>query len=141
MDELLAGSDIAKIKAGDVVEGTVNSVRKHEVWVDLGPNGMGVIFRREVGANQLAEGETITASVIEPEMDDGYALLSMKRASKDRGWSELERVFNEQEVVDVTAYNANRGGLLIEFEGIRGFLPVSQLSAEHYPRVSDSDKD
>jgi small subunit ribosomal protein S1 len=62
-------------------------------------------------------------------MDDGYALLSMKRASKDRGWSELERVFNEQEVVEVTPYNANRGGLLIEFEGIRGFLPVSQLSA------------
>jgi small subunit ribosomal protein S1 len=141
MDELLAGSDIAKIKAGDVVEGVVSSVRKHEVWVDLGPNGMGVIFRREVGSNPLTEGETITASVIEPEMDDGYALLSMKRASKDRGWSELERVFNEQEVVEVTPYNANRGGLLIEFEGIRGFLPVSQLSAEHYPRVSDSDKD
>lgn len=141
MDELLAGSDIKQIKAGDAVEGTVSTVRKHEVWVDLGPNGLGVIFRREVGGNSLQEGETITASVIEPEMDEGYALLSMKRASKDRGWSELERVFNEQEIVEVTAYNANRGGLLIELEGIRGFLPVSQLSAEHYPRVSDSDKD
>lgn len=141
MDELLAGSDIKQIKAGDVVEGTVNSVRKHEVWVDLGACGLGVIFRREVGGNSLKEGETITASVIEPEMDEGYALLSMKRASKDRGWSELERLFNEQEIVEVTAYSANRGGLLIELEGIRGFLPVSQLSAEHYPRVSDSDKD
>lgn len=141
MDELLAGSDIVKIKAGDMVEGTVSSVRKHEIWVDLGPNGVGVIFRREAGSAPLNEGEPITASVIDPELDEGYALLSMKRASKDRGWGELERIFKEEEVVDVSPYSANRGGLLIELEGIRGFLPVSQLSAEHYPRVSDADKD
>jgi small subunit ribosomal protein S1 len=142
MDELLAGSSINHLKAGDVVEGIVSSVRKHEVWVDLGANGIGVIFRREVGHNELKEGEAITSSVVDPELDDeGYALLSMKRAAKDRGWGELQRLFEEQEIIDVTAYDANRGGLLIELEGIRGFLPVSQLAAEHYPRVSDADKD
>jgi small subunit ribosomal protein S1 len=141
MDELLAGSDIKQAKSGDVVEGTVLSVKKHEVWVDLGPNGIGVIFRREVGAGNLKEGESITASVVDPELDEGYALLSMKRAVKDRGWSELQRVFESQETIEVMPYDANRGGLLVELEGIRGFLPVSQLSAEHYPRVSDSDKD
>ena len=140
MDELLATSP-PKIKAGDVVEGTVSSVKKHEVWVDMGANGVGVIFRHEVGGNNLQEGGTIQASVVDPELDEGYALLSMKRAAKDRGWGELQRVFEEQEVIEVSAYDANRGGLLIELEGIRGFLPVSQLSAEHYPRVSDSDKD
>lgn len=141
MDELLAGSDLKQLKAGDVVEGTVTSVRKHEVWVDLGPNGVGVIFRREVGNNELKEGEPVSASVVDPELDEGYALLSMKRAVKDRGWSELQRVFEGQEIIEVTPYDANRGGLLIELEGIRGFLPVSQLSAEHYPRVEGSDKD
>jgi small subunit ribosomal protein S1 len=141
MDELLEGSDIKQLKAGDMVEGTVSSVRKHEVWVDLGPNGVGVIFRREVGHNPLAEGETISASVVDPELDEGYALLSMRRAAKERGWGELQRLFDEQEIVDVIAYDANRGGLLVEMEGIRGFLPVSQLAAEHYPRVSDADKD
>lgn len=141
MDELLASHDVAKIKSGDVVEGVITSVKKHEVWVDLGANGVGVIFRREVGHNTLKEGESITASVIEPELDEGYALLSMKRAVKDRGWGELQRIFDDQEIVEVSAYDANRGGLLIELEGIRGFLPVSQLAAEHYPRVSDSDKD
>lgn len=141
MDDLLAGSEITQIKTGDVVEGTVTSVRKHEVWIDLGPNGVGVIFRREVGHNTLKEGESITASVVDPELDEGYALLSMKRAAKDRGWNELQRVFEEQEIIEVMAYDANRGGLLIELEGIRGFLPVSQLAAEHYPRVSDADKD
>jgi len=140
MDELLATSP-AKIKAGDVVEGTISSVRKHEVWVDMGANGMGVIFRREIGGNELKEGETITASVVDPELDEGYALLSMKRAVKDRGWGELQRAFDSQETLEVSPYDANRGGLLVELEGIRGFLPVSQLSAEHYPRVSDADKD
>jgi small subunit ribosomal protein S1 len=94
-----------------------------------------------VGAGSLKEGESITASVVDPELDEGYALLSMKRAVKDRGWSELQRVFESQETIEVIPYDANRGGLLVELEGIRGFLPVSQLSAEHYPRVSDSDKD
>jgi small subunit ribosomal protein S1 len=141
MDDLLAGSSVQQLKAGDVVEGTVSSVRKHEVWVDLGANGIGVIFRREVGSNKLEEGGTISASVVDPELDEGYALLSMKRAVKDRGWGELQRVFDEQEIVEVQPYDANRGGLLIELEGIRGFLPVSQLAAEHYPRVSDADKD
>jgi small subunit ribosomal protein S1 len=141
MDELLANSDIKHLKTGDVVEGLVTSVKKHEVWIDMGANGVGVIFRREVGANSLEEGQNITASVVDPELDEGYALLSMKRAAKDRGWGELQRIFEAQEIVDVTPYDANRGGLLIELEGIRGFLPVSQLSAEHYPRVSDSDKD
>lgn len=141
MDDLLAGSEIKHLKTGDMVDGVVTSVKKHEVWVDMGANGVGVIFRREVGTNNLEEGQSISASVVDPELDEGYALLSMKRAVKDRGWGELQRVFDEQEIIEVMPYDANRGGLLIELEGIRGFLPVSQLSAEHYPRVSDSDKD
>ncbi len=141
MDELLAEHEINVLKTGDVVEGTVTSVKKHEVWIDLGDRGIGVIFRREVGGGNLTEGETITASVVDPELDEGYALLSMKRAAKDRGWTELQRLFDDQEITEVQAYDANRGGLLMELEGIRGFLPVSQLAAEHYPRVSDADKD
>lgn len=142
MDDLLASTDITQLKAGDVVEGTITSVRKHEVWVDLGANGVGVILRREIShGQQLEEGQQVVASVIDPEMDEGYALLSMRRAAKDRGWEELERAFEKQEIVEVVPYDANRGGLLIELEGIRGFLPVSQLAAGHYPRVSGADKD
>ena len=142
MDELLAGSDVKELAAGDVVEGTISSVKKHEMWVDLGARGVGVVMRREIGHGQPLEvGSSITVSVIDPEMDEGYALLSMKRAAKDRGWDELQRVFDAQEIVEVTPYDANRGGLLVELEGIRGFLPVSQLAAGHYPRVSGADKD
>ena len=142
MDELLASSDITQLKSGDVIEGVVSSVRKHEIWIDLGANGVGVVMRREIGHGQtLEEGQTVVTSVVDPELDEGHALLSMRRAAKDRGWDELQRAFDNQEILEIQAYDANRGGLLIELEGIRGFLPVSQLAAGHYPRVSGADKD
>ncbi len=142
MDELLASEEITQLKTGDVIEGTITTVRKHEVWIDLGANGVGVVMRREIShGTKLEEGEKVTVSVVDPEMDEGHALLSMKRAAKDRGWDELQRVFEAQEIIEINAYDANRGGLLVELEGIRGFLPVSQLAADHYPRVSGADKD
>jgi small subunit ribosomal protein S1 len=142
MDELLALSDVKQLEAGDVIEGTISTLRKHELWVDLGARGVGIVMRREIGHGQSLEaGQKVTVSVIDPELDEGYALLSMRRAIKDRGWDELKRVFDEQEVVEISPYDANRGGLLVELEGIRGFLPVSQLAAGHYPRVSGADKD
>jgi len=142
MDELLAQSDIKNLEAGEVVEGVVSSVKKHEVWIDLGAKGVGVVMRREIGHGQTLEaGQKVTISVIDPELEEGYALLSMKRAAKDRGWDELKRIFESQEIIEVSPYDANRGGLLVELEGIRGFLPVSQLAAGHYPRVSGADKD
>jgi small subunit ribosomal protein S1 len=142
MDELLASEDIKQLKTGDVVEGVVTNVHKHEVWIDLGANGVGVVMRREIGhGQQLEQGQSVVTSVVDPELDEGFALLSMRRAAKDRGWDELQRAFDDQEIIEITPYDANRGGLLIELEGIRGFLPVSQLAAGHYPRVSGADKD
>jgi small subunit ribosomal protein S1 len=142
MDELLAGSEVTALTTGDVIEGVITSVRKNEVWVDLGARGVGVVMRREIGHGQALEpGSSITVSVIDPEMEEGHALLSMKRAVKDRGWDEVQRLFDDQEIVEISPYDANRGGLLVELEGIRGFLPVSQLAAGHYPRVSGADKD
>src|SRR5580693_1920018 len=107
MDELLASSDVKQLETGDVVEGTIASVRKHQVWIDLGPRGVGVVMRREVGHGQsLDEGQSVTVSVIDPEMDEGYALLSMRRAAKDRGWDELQRVFDSQEITEVIPHDA-----------------------------------
>jgi len=142
MDDLLAGEKVGHLTQGEVVEGMVMSVRKHEVLIDLGPLGIGFVPRREIGFGQvLEEGSQVTASVVDTEMDNGYSLLSLRKAAKDRGWDEVQRIVDDGETIDVTAYDANRGGLLIELEGVRGFLPVSQLSAEHYPRVGSSDKD
>ena len=91
-------------------------------------------------ANELKEGDVISASVVDPEMKDGMVLLSLRKAVKEKGWDEVIAKFDNGDIVEIEPYDANRGGLLVEYEGIRGFLPVSQLSAEHYPRVDSSDK-
>ncbi len=142
MDELLASTEIKELKSGDVIEGVITEVKKNEIWVDLGAYGIGLVSRREIAGGQtLEKGATVTVSVVEADTDDGYALLSMRRAAKDKGWDELQRLLEAQEIIEIYPYDANRGGLLIEVEGIRGFLPVSQLAAGHYPRVSGADKD
>ncbi|MDR0955817.1 MAG: S1 RNA-binding domain-containing protein [Candidatus Nomurabacteria bacterium] len=142
MDDLLAGSQTSRLAEGETVEGKVLSVRKNEVLIDLGANGVGYVPRREIGfGNDLKPGDTVSASVVQVELDNGYALLSLRKAAKDKGWDEIQKVVEAGQTIDVTAYDANRGGLLIEFDGVRGFMPVSQLSAEHYPRVGGADKD
>ena len=144
MDELLASASdsIKKVVAGDTVSGVVLSVKKHEILIDLGAQGVGLVPRREASfARNLEVGQEVSASVIDPEMEDGTVLLSLRKAVKDKGWDEIQAKMDAAEIVEVTPFDANRGGLLVEYEGIRGFLPVSQLSAEHYPRVGSADKD
>lgn len=143
MDDLLAGADgVKQLVAGEVINGIVLTVRKHEVLIDLGPQGIGLVPRREVGfSRQLQEGDEVTASIIDTELDNGYSLLSLRKAAKDKGWEDASAKMAAEEIIEVEPYDANRGGLLIEYEGVRGFLPVSQLSAEHYPRVGSADKD
>lgn len=144
MDDLLAGAgeDVKQLTAGEVISGHVLSVRKHEVLIDLGAQGVGFVPRREVGfSKNLSVGDEVTASIVDPELDNGYSLLSLRKAAKDRGWEEVAAKSEAAEIIEVSPYDANRGGLLVEYEGVRGFLPVSQLSAEHYPRVGSADKD
>jgi small subunit ribosomal protein S1 len=143
MDELLATEEgLKQLTQGEVIDGIVLTIRKHEILIDLGPMGIGLVPRREVGySNALKEGDEVTASIVDPEMDNGQVLLSLRKAAKDKGWDELVVKMESGEIIEVSPYDANRGGLLVEYDGVRGFLPVSQLSAEHYPRVGSSDKE
>lgn len=142
MDDLLAEVPPQTIAAGDVVDATVLSANKREVWLDLGLCGTGIVARREVNtAMELKPGDKIQASVLEPETEMGFAILSMRKVAKEKGWDQLQQLKEKGEAIETKPYDANRGGLLVEVEGIRGFLPVSQLTAKHYPRVSNADKD
>ncbi|MCE7936522.1 S1 RNA-binding domain-containing protein [Candidatus Saccharibacteria bacterium CPR2] len=142
MEKLLNDHPVKQLVTGDLVEGVVTKEEKHEVWVDLGPYGMGLVIRREIGfSHELKVGDSVTACVLDPEIEGGYVLLSLRKAVKDRGWDELKSIHESGDTIEIKPYDANRGGLLVELEGIRGFLPVSQLSAEHYPRVVGADKD
>lgn len=144
MDELLAeeSNSLKQLVQGEVVDGKILSIKKHEVLVDLGAQGVGLVPRREVGMTRnLSIGDTVTVSVVDNELDDGYSLLSLRKAAKDKGWDDVIVKMETGEIIEVVPTDANRGGLLVEYDGVRGFLPVSQLSPEHYPRVGSNDKD
>ncbi|MEJ0021653.1 MAG: S1 RNA-binding domain-containing protein [Candidatus Doudnabacteria bacterium] len=147
MQELLAqeGVDIKVPKVGDVLEAKVLSVGKNEVFVDIDGIGLGVVRGRElfdesVRASSLKIGDQVIASVIEPENKDGNIELSFRAAGQERVWQTLQERLKSREVIKTKILEANKGGLMVEVNGVIGFLPVSQLSSEHYPRVEEGDK-
>lgn len=129
-----------------LVEGPVILVEKSSVFVDLSPFGTGIIYGREfINAKDLIKkinlGDIIKAKVVERENDEGYVELSLKEAKQALTWSEVEKTIKAKTIFDLEVKDANKGGLILEWQGIQGFLPASQLKTEHYPRVLDSDKD
>jgi small subunit ribosomal protein S1 len=130
----------------DVVEGTVVAIGRARVFVDLPPFGTGIIYGREyLSARETLKnvnaGDTITAKVVDAENADGYIELSLREARQALIWSEAESGLDKRTVYELMVSDANKGGLIINWQGISGFLPASQLAAEHYPRVGDGDKD
>jgi small subunit ribosomal protein S1 len=145
MDKLLEGSNGTPV-LGDLVEGPVINIEKSAVYVDLAPYGTGIIFGREfMTARDIIKkiniGDVIAAKVVDTENKDGYIELSLKEARQALIWSEAEEAIKNKKILDLPVVEANKGGLIIEWQGITGFLPASQLKTEHYPRVNDGDKD
>ncbi len=131
---------------GSLVEGTVSAIGRARVYVDLPPFGTGLIFGREyMNARDILRkvsiGDTIAAKVVDVKNEDGYIELSLKEARQALIWADAEEAVKKGTVLNLMVKEANKGGLIIEWQGIQGFLPASQLKAEHYPRVLDSDKD
>jgi small subunit ribosomal protein S1 len=143
MDTLLSSVEINPLKKDDVIEGVVIRAEKRDLWLDLGVYGTALVVGKEAeaAAKNIKPGDSLSASVIEPEGNEGYAILSLRRAVREKGWELLEERAKAKEVFGIVPFDANKGGMLIEVEGVRGFLPVSQLSAENYPRVTGADKD
>lgn len=137
---------ISRPEVDSLVEGPVILVQKSSVYVDLAPFGTGIIYGREfINAKdiikKIALGDIIKAKVVETENENGYTELSLKEAKQALTWSEAEKAIKAKTVMDLEIKDANKGGLILEWQGIQGFLPASQLKADHYPRVLDSDKD
>ena len=129
-----------------LVEGPVILVEKSSVYVDLSPYGTGIIYGREfINAKDIIKkinlGDIIRAKVVEEENENGYIELSLKEAKQALTWSEAEKAIKAKTIMSLEIKDANKGGLILEWQGIQGFLPASQLKADHYPRVLDSDKD
>ncbi len=145
MNVLVEGSPVPP-KDGDLVEGKVSAIGRARVFVELVPFGTGIIYGREYMnardiLRKVSVGDTIAAKVVDAGNEDGYIELSLKEARQALIWSDAEDAVKKQTIMSLLVKEANKGGLIIEWQGIQGFLPASQLSAEHYPRVEDGDKD
>ena len=133
-------------RAGALVEGTILALARGRLYVDLPPFGTGLIYGREYlnAADVLRKanvGDTITAKVVEFSGRDGYIELSLKEARQAAIWGEAEQAIAAGTIYTLTIDDANKGGLILSWQGIQGFLPASQLAKEHYPRVPEGDKE
>jgi small subunit ribosomal protein S1 len=128
------------------VEGDVIGVEKSCVYINLNPYGTGIIFGKEfINARDIIKkiniGDKVAAKVVDAGNRDGYIELSLKEARQALIWDEAETAIKNKTVLELPVEEANKGGLIINWQGIKGFLPASQLKSEHYPRINDGDKD
>lgn len=133
-------------KTGELVEGKVIALGKSEVYIDIGGITTGVVrgpeLHDESGEfSNLKIGDDITATVIGLDNEKGEMELSFRHAGHQKAWNKLAEHLKKGKIVSVKAVDANKGGLILKLGQMTGFLPVSQLSAEHYPRIEGGDKD
>ena len=144
MKELLAKEEFYLPKAGSILQGQIINVSKSSVIVDLGSAGIGIVYPGEFYDNpermrSLKPRDTVSVMLVELENEDGYRELSLKAAQMTTAWQDIKEKMDKNEIVSTTIVNINKGGLIVEMSGIQGFLPLSQLSSEHYPKVEGGD--
>jgi ribosomal protein S1 len=146
MGTLMRGPSLAIPKQDDLVEGSIIGQKGSIVFVDIPPLGTGVIYGQElINAHDvvrvLKPGDKITVKITEMENEMGYLSLSLKKANQEIVWREAEDAQRSKTVFDLAILDANKGGLIMEWKGVQGFLPASQLKTENYPRIENGDKD
>lgn len=132
-------------EVGEVITGKIISATGRAVYMDINGVATGIIRGRELFADSneysnLKPGDEVEATVLELENENGELELSFRYAGHRKAWDNINKLLENQEPVMAKIVNANKGGLMISISTIMGFLPVSQLIAEHYPRVQGGDK-
>lgn len=136
---------ISFLKENDLIEAKLLRKTPRAIYFDLGKFGTGIVYGAELLNSKnivknLNAGESITAKIIDVENEEGYVELSLAGAHKQKNWQEIKEIKEKEEALAVKIIGANSGGLLANINEIKAFLPVSQLSSEHYPRVDDGDR-
>ncbi len=144
MKDLLAQEGFDLPKAGQIVQGEIINVSKSSAIVDLGPIGIGIVYPGQFYDNpermkELKKGQKVSSILIELENEEGYRELSLKAAQMTTAWEDIREKMQKGELIATRIVNINKGGLIVEVNGIQGFLPLSQLSGEHYPKVEGGD--
>ena len=143
--KLLKSDNTAIPQIGDIIIGEVLSASKAEVRLDVNGVIIGVVRGQELYNESdeyanLKPGDKIEATVMEEENENGELELSFRHAGQQKAWSSLIDAYENKTNIKVKIDDANKGGLMVSYAQIAGFLPVSQLSPENYPRISGGDK-
>ncbi len=146
MDFLLKTFSLTPPKAGDLIEGKIIEQKGSSLFVDLGPYGTGIIYGREFNnaretIRALKPSDVITAKVVDAGNENGHIELSLREAGNEIIWREVEELQRRKTSLSMPVIDANKGGLILDWKGIQGFLPASQLRLKHYPRVEGGDKE
>jgi len=136
MEQFLAdpAHDYHNLQYGDTVDGTIMQVDKDEVLVNIGAKAEGVIPSREMQSlapeerADLKAGETLLVFVVQAEDKEGRAILSLDKARQEKSWRRLQQFYERGDVLEAKVTNYNKGGLLVNLDGVRGFVPASQVS-------------
>ncbi len=119
---------------GEIVEGKVVAKNKDQLFIDVGAKSEGVISARDLEGEEkfgdIKVGGKILTYVMMPESEGGQVILSMKKAGSERRWEEISKIMDTNKTVGVKPLESNRGGLLVDYEGIRGFIPSSHLVSQ-----------
>jgi small subunit ribosomal protein S1 len=137
MDELLAitGYSLKGVKKGDVVEGKITGVNSKEITIDIGGKTEGVVIDRELESYHdalmaLKVGDKVVCQVIVAENDRGQSVLSLRRSIFEKRWTDLAQICKDSGVVEITLKEPVRGGVLVDYGGLRGYIPQSQLDSQ-----------
>ena len=138
-----ASPEIKYPKIGEVITWTVEKVEKWNVLVNVNNQFSGLVVKKEVGntidSAELEKGQVIDIMVLGDSIEKGLLILSLKRASQIKNLSNLTKYNETEEIISVKPTEANKWGLLVDIDGLKGFIPVSQLTPVHYPRVEGAD--
>ena len=142
---LLEKDDIKIPQVGDIIKGTVVTASKAEVKLDIDGILMGIVRGPELyndvpEFSDLEPGDQIEAAVINVENENGELELSFRLVGQEKAWNNLRQALKDKATVKVKIVDANKGGLISRYHQIDGFLPVSQLAPENYPRIAGGDK-
>jgi len=126
--------DYKSLKYGDVMDGVIMHLDREEILVDIGSKSEGIVPSREYSSlsseerQALAVGDTILVFVVQPENPEGHAVVSIDRARQEKSWRRLQELHEANEVIEAEVTNYNKGGLLVNLDGVRGFVPASQVT-------------
>src|SRR5690606_11938285 len=117
---------------GDIVTGTVLVVDNHGLIVDVGLKRDGIVPRKDlermgVEASQFTVGQEIDVMIVRTEDEDGNLVLSVSQAQQSTDWKAAEELMNNDEIWEGVVTDANRGGLIVPFGNLRGFVPASHV--------------